>query len=63
MSVCFCALHSVFLLSSDNEGSERDILEELLRETRIDADVRVCWFNPVPNNAHHNQHCMYCSIV
>ena len=26
---------------SDNEGSEREVLEELLRETRINANVRV----------------------
>ena len=28
-------------LYSDNEGSERKVLEELLKETRINADVRV----------------------
>ena len=32
---------TVVTVCSDNEGSEREILEELLKETRIRADVRV----------------------
>jgi potassium/chloride transporter 9 len=31
----------IFIVVENNEGSEREILEELLKETRINADVRI----------------------
>ena len=40
-------------LSLDTLGSERDILEELLKETRISADVQVCTCMYTGPNTHN----------